>query len=454
MTMRRGMLGGLAVIGLTVIVSVAQEATPESEGSLVAQNVEITAERDLFGQVIRLAQGELINDSDSAFTAITLFAEVYNADEVLIGEGVGYPVDACGAGLLPDFALQPGDSQAFRVTLELYEPETDIDRVEVIPEAEATEAAETVSAPPLVGITTVSEQEVVSVEWLDDETLRFGIGCYQDVFTNLSWNQHNVDDGETFPIDHPSAGLVTDALIQQLGLTDPYFYNRSFLTFPLTSRRILYQDDINTVISAEPDGSFKRLIWDNLSRISLQGFTWLPEGRFLAYYFGASGEDVRYFTASAEGQRISGSVYDSLPSRIIPGPTPDGARAVIAATIDGVTGYFLQDVIFQSSELMFEAEPAGNNYPAPLYWVDEGDQRYVYIVRPEDDATLLQCYDFQSFQLSTLTTLPLQPDLQHRAWMWLSPDRDTLALAANGSNGGLWLLDLNELGRCGVGAVG
>ena len=152
----------------------------------------------------------------------------------------------------------------------------------------------------------------MAVEWIDESSLRYATGCAGDVFTNLDWTRYDLTTGDHVNILHPDDQRVTDALRNTLDLTDPYLYNRSFLTFAPTSRRLIYQTDINVVLTAEPDGSFKRLIYEDMSRHSLQGYIWLPDGRFLAYYFGAYGEEVRYFTASVEGQRISGTIHDSL----------------------------------------------------------------------------------------------------------------------------------------------
>jgi hypothetical protein len=45
-------------------------------------------------------------------------------------------------------------------------------------------------------------------------------------------------------------------------------------------------------------------------------------------------------------------------------------------------------------------------------------------------------------------TLPLSLNSQSRAWTWLSPDGYMLALGANGTNGGLWLVDLSAFDVC------
>lgn len=426
----------------------------QQDGDLAVQSVAIVSELDALRQHVLLARGELRNQGETAYADVTLSADVYDAAGEVIGEGFGFLVNACGTALPPGFALQPGESQLFSVTLEVFEPTDVPERVDVIASGSPTAPAEDELPADLVGITPVSDLEVVAVEWIDGETLRFGVGCAGSVFTNLDWYSYTLAGGETVPVEHPDTARVTQALLDTLGLSDPLIYNQSFLTFSPTARRLVYQNDLHMVQSAEPDGSFRRLIFDDLARHTLQGLIWLPEGRFLAYYFGAYGETVRYFTASVEGQRISGSVHEVLPSLIVPGPTRDGARVVIAANVDGVTGYYLKDAFYLDNELLFEGQPPGNNYPAPLYVVDDAGQRFIYIVRDVNATPLLQCFDMQTRQLSDLTVLPLAIATEERAWTWLSPDRRYIALAANGVNGGLWLVEPEAFGGCGAPLAG
>lgn len=426
----------------------AQQDLPTLTDALQAEAVEVVTTTDVFGQSVITAVGLLRNTSESAYADVTLFAEVVDAAGTVIGEGVGFLVNQCGAGLLPGFALQPQTAQRFSVVLELYADGAEIARVDVLPQATAVAPSPALVPEELAGITRISGEEVVQVEWIDERTLRFGVGCDQDVFTALDWYDYALDTATITPTVHPRAAAVTDALLTQLGLADPVLLNRSFLTFSPTSRRILYQDDINTLLSAEPDGSFKRLIWDNLARFSLHGYLWLPEGRFVAYYYGAYGEDVRYFTASVDGQRISASAYDVLPSRIIPGATPDGGKVIIAATVDGVTGYYLKDAFYPANELLFEGDSPGNNFPAPLYGVNAANEAAILLVRLVNEVPTLQCFDMQTRALETLTALPIRLSFDDRAWMWLSPEAGQAALAANGPLGGLWLVDLPLLGGC------
>jgi hypothetical protein len=120
-------------------------------------------------------------------------------------------------------------------------------------------------------------------------------------------------------------------------------------------------------------------------------------------------------------------------------------RVVIGGTFDDVTGYFLTSAMSNSSELLFEGEVPGNNYPAPLYVPQAWGTAHIYIVRPVKGEPLLQCFNRDTGELSTLTTLPIRLTDADRAWTWLSPDLAYMALAANGLNGGLWLVDLLKI---------
>ena len=437
----------IILIFVTSLTVIGQEDTTDSD--LLVDGNAVVAQLNAFDQVVLTAEGQIVNQSETiAYQNVTIFADVYDANDEIIGEGFGFLVNECGTGLLPSFALQPDSSQSYAVTLEIFEEDADIERIELFPEGSATDATENRIPEDLVGITQISDQEVVNVEWIDPTSFRYAVGCHSDVFTNQECSQHSLGNANPFGIQHPRAEEVTQALLAQLGLTDPALYNRSFLTFPLTARRIIYQTDLNVMLSSEPDGSFKRLIYEDLARISLQGFIWLPEGRFLAYYFGAYGEDVLYFTASVEGQRISAFVYDTVRSTIVPGPRQDGARAVIATTIDDVTGYYSVDTAFGGTELLFEGESPSNNYPAPIYATNDAGEVFIYLVRDNEDDAVLQCFDLQTRELNTLAALPLQLTTEDRAWTWLSPDNSRIALAANGVDGGLWLINVQALGGC------
>jgi hypothetical protein len=434
-TLKRILSAFVLIFLMTTCGIVAQQVLP----GLKVDDFEVVTRPDAFGAETLFAEGVMVNSDDVAYENISLYAEVYNGTE-MVGEGFGYPVNACGTGLL-QFALQPGEEQTFSVSLELYEDGAAYNRVEIIPEASETTPRESETELPSA-IAQATEREVVSVEWIDETNLRYGVGCDADVFSNWQWFQYDVAEGVSFPIAHPRAEFITPAMLQQVGLTDPELFRRSYLSFHPNDTRMVYQTDLNTVITAERDGSFKRIIYDNLSRVSLHGFQWLPEGRFLAYYYGAYGDPVRYYTASLLGQRISDTVYEVIPSQTLPGSTPDGARVVIGGTINEQTGYFLSSTIGTNVELLFEAELPGNNYPAPILVPQEGGVFYIYIVRPVGGQTELQCFNTGTRNLTPITPLPLTLTQDDRAWTWLSPQRTTMALSASGQDGGLWMVDL------------
>lgn len=436
--------------------------TAAQDDALTTENVEIVARADAFGVVTLAAEGDLSNTGETGYTRISLFAEVYDARDMLIGEGFGYPVTECGEALLSHFVLNPDHTQAFSVSLELYDDyETiedaldAIDRVDIVPQFEETEP--TVSErPQLDGIVQISDQEVVALEWLDERSVLFGVGCANAVFTELDWYDYTLNTrAAPRPTEHPDAQFITETFLRVTGINqrtqtgageDPSLYFRSFLTPSPTARRIIYQNDLNVLISAEPDGSFRRIIDDNLYRNSLQGFVWLPEGRFVAYYFGAYGEPVQYITATVDGQRYSAGLSASIPSFTVPGGTDDARRVIITAEIDGVTGYYLRSVVNTADiQLLFETdEYPGNNWPAPLWLQTESNDAFIYLAREIDGEARLQCFNMQDRELSDLAPLPLRLTDTERAWWWLSPDRATIALGANGVEGGLWAIDLSE----------
>jgi hypothetical protein len=440
--MRRGLL--LVICALITTGSAAAQ-----DGGLAVEAVEILPELDIYGQEVWYAEGLLVNRGADAYTGITLLAEVYDAADNLIGEGFGYPVNACLAGLLPDFALQPGASQPFAAALELYEGDAgDIARVEILPQAQPT--APQPDAPAAIpGIVPVTRREVVNVEWINDANLRYGAGCRRDLFTAWDWYAYNLDmDGEE-AVSHPAAEAVaSEAMLRQIGLTEPLLLNRSFLTFDPGGRRMVYQGELNTVVTAEPDGSFKRVLFDGLANRTLQGFQWLRDGRFLAYYYGAYGDPVLYFTADVNGQTLSEAPENADPSLIVPGASPDGTRIVLAAEVGGVTGYYLKRAAYDGLDLLFEAEPPGNNWPGPLFRQDEDGATFVYAALPGEGQARLACFNLQSRRLNDLSPLPLRLTGDARGRWWLSPDNRHIALAADGTDGGLWLVSLDELPAC------
>jgi len=349
--------------------------------------------------------------------------------------------------------LQPGAAQGFSVTLELYEEDATVDRVEVIPQGTPTDAQADATPTLITGITPVSEREVINVEWLDPQTMRFAVGCTRDLFTQWTWFDYNVATGVQQQTTHPKADLINNAsavMLTQLELDEPLDIQNAGFSFHPTGRRMVYQNDRNSFLSAEADGSFRRLLADRLFNRTLQGVMWLRDGVFLAYYYGAQGDPVLYFTANVEGGILSEHPADTLPSLIVPGASPDGSRIILAATINDVTGYYLKQAPYpNTAELLFEADPPGNNWPPPIYWRPPDDSpRVIYIARPVDGEARLQCFNLTTRQLRDLSPLPLQLATDERASWWLSPDNQRIALAANGLHSGLWMIELSAFESC------
>ncbi len=436
----------------------SDQALPGACETLTAQGLAVedpavTSRPDAYGRDVPYLSGMLVNNGTTAYTNISLSANVFDEQEQPIGDGSGYLVNACGAGLLPDFILQPGDRQNFEIPLELDDTDSTVAHSEVTPDATAADAAEVTEEATTVGITHVTDQEVVDVEWIDNGSLRFGAGCDRALFTELNWSSYTVGTQVIAATTHPHVEDVTDALRQRLKLTDNVLLEHSMLTFSPQGDRLVYQGDKNIFNTAQQDGTYPRTLYSDLYNRTLQGILWLQDSRFLAYFFGAYGDPVYYFTATEQGQPISLPPAQGLPSDIVPGASPDGRQAVIAGTFFEKAGYYLASLVTNNDpQLLFEANPAGNNYPAPLFRVDPGDDPHnrIYIARPVDDAAHIQCYNLTEQKLYDLGALPLQISTDERAWWWLSPDNQWIALAANGVNGGLWTIALANLPTCGI----
>ena len=414
----------------------------QDKPALLLTETRIGTQPDGFGGERPIVTGEVFNHGADAYTNVSVLVEAVDDDGEMIGEGFGFLVDACGTALL-DYALMPGGVQGYSAPFELFE-EGDVASVRVSVEAEANAP----NWPPVVDspmVTLIARGEVVMLEWLDEETLIYGVGCEGRVFTELDWQRYDLANHAVSEIEHPDAAKVTPemiarsdaALITQSGEQDPQLFYSSRMSFPPGARRIVYQNDLHTIFSAEPDGSFKRLIHDKLRRHSLRGFVWARDADvFLAYYFGSYGEPVRYFSADVGGQMLMGRLEELTPSLTVPGPAEDGLATVVGWRRGDVSGYYL-NYAFGGSELLFEAELPGNNYPAPIV---AGD--LVYVIRPVEGVPTLQCYDRRRGQLATVTALPLQLTRAARAWAQLSPAGGRLAVAMNGTEGGVWWVDL------------
>ncbi len=465
--MLRGLLRLTLLISLCFATAAAAQDTPDSP--LLIESPQVVTRTDPFGVERQAAVGTLRNTStDTAYANLVIYADLLDADGTPVGEGFGGLVNACGTGLPPDFALQPGQAAQFALRLELYDAD-DFDDIAYFPEGSAQDPEPVNPFLNFADLTTVTRDEVVMVEWLTppdnagDEfpDLRYATGCDADAFTFWDWTVYDVDTGTARALNaHPQAANITEDFLERAELSDPTIYRRSYISFHPDATRAIYQTALNTVLTIEPDASFKRLLLDDLGRFSLHGFIWMPDGLFLAYYYGAYGEPVRYFTGSVAGQVISQDVPNVTPSLTVPGPTPSGAQVVIGAEIDGVPGYYLSATTGASTTLLLAVDSIeslpGNHYPAPLYVPDPAGDR-VYIVRPGDSAAApprLVCVrrgDAQTdpeTRAQVLTNLPLRLTPDDRAWAWLSSDGTTLALAANGIHGGLWLVDLTQYAGC------
>lgn len=445
------MLFSLLVFALLSMLAAPAVARAQDEPELLLSNTRVGTQADGFGGERPVVSGDIYNYGSQAYANINLLVDAYDADGELIGEGFGFLVDACGTALL-GYALPPEGLQAFSAPFELFE-DGSVANVQVRIKADAVdhrpEPAATSPASRLI-----ARAEAVQLQWLDDETLLYGAGCAGAVFTELEWWRYSVPDHALSLTEHPAAQHINApmiersgaAMITQSGDQNPDLFYGSQMTFPLKARRIVYQNDLHTILSAEPDGSFKRLIHDALHKHSLRGFIWAEKPSvFLAYYFGAYGEPVHYFTGDVEGKMLMGRLEDLEPSLTVPGPAADGLSAVVGWRIDDREGYYLR-YAYGSRELLFEAALPGNNYPAPIV-TRPGERRLIYVIRDVDGVPSLQCFDRGTKELRTLTPLPLRLTRGSRAWSALSPGGSKLALAANGTDGGVWWVDV--AGGCG-----
>lgn len=434
---------------------IAQEATQEP----LAEGLHIVSaapeeQQDIYGQNIQVAVGEVLNNTETPYANLLLSAQVFDADGEQIGEGFGYLVDICGAGLLPDYVLPPAHSQRFNIPLELYENDAEIDTIQVTAEGEPIPADAAIEEDS-GAITQISDQEVINVIWEGPRSLDYAIGCPRDLESEWSWHRYNRISQRDQAVDYASAELITPELLEILNLTDPLIYQNSRLSFAPGGTRLVYQDRVNRFYTAATDGRFQRQIFGSLNNRSLQTIEWLDDDRFIARYFGAYGDPVLYFTADAEGRALSLAPANNRASVIMPGASRDGRRVIIAGTFDtdageNILGYYIHVVTNGFFELLFEAEPPGLNYPQPVPIVDveAGVVSHVFVVRPVDGENMLQCFNRGEGTLTNITPVPLQLADGDRSGMWLSPDGTTMAIAATGANGGLWLVNLLTLPHC------
>ncbi len=437
----------LLIVLLTVFGARGQAQTDD----LTAEDVQIVNAVGDFGQPVVEAVGHLVNGSSAnAYTNIQLEAEVYDAHDALIGQGIGVLVNACGVGLLPDYALQPGAAQRFMVPLELTEGDADVARLEVRAVGEALEPSPT--GPLEAGITQITDEEAVYVEWVDPESFRYATGCETDLFSHWTWYTFDTAAGESEPMVAPHAEDANDEMRRRLELSDDAVFAHSMLRYTPDGERFVYQNERNDFLTASLEGTFRRGLYNDLNNRTLRGIYWQPNERFLAYYFGAYGDPVYYFAADAEARVISPPLAQNPPSVTVPGYSRDGRRIIVSGEYDNGLGYYLYVATNGFFELQFLAEPPGNNYPAPIPLAIPDSEliSYIYVARQVDEQAQLQCYNRSDNQLHDLAPLPLRLADDERAWWWLSPDNTRIALAADGVSGGLWLIDLTALPDCGA----
>ena len=441
------MIFAMRLLTLMLMLLSVSLAAAQDRPKLMPVAVEIGRQPDGFGGEMPVVRGALFNHGAEAYRDVSIYVEALDAGDLVIGEGFGYLVDACGTALL-DYALPANGTQTYSAPFELF-AEGDVANIRLSIDARETELelAPLAEAP---AVQQIADGEVVMLEWLEGQTLIYGVGCAGDVFTELDWWRYDFVSGELSQIAHPDAARVTPemleladvTLVSQSGERNPDLFYNSRLTFSPSARRVVYQNDLHSIYSAEPDGTYRRVIHRFLHRHSLRGFIWSRNaGVFLAYYFGSYGEPVYYFTADVDGQMRS-AWLENLPASVtVPGPAPDGYAAVVGKQDDGVSGYYWQG-LYGDAELLFEADLPGNNYPAPV--VTGGE---IYLVRPLEETPTLQCYSRRTGELRTISALPVRLTRAARAWMWLSPDGGKLALGMNGVDGGLWWVDTG--GGCG-----
>lgn len=437
----------LALASLALFIS--QPAGAQTPAPPVPIDLALVETTGIFGQPVTAVRGRLRNVADGvAFSSISVRAEVYNASGEVIGEGFGTAVDECGATWGPAFALPPEATTGFDVQVETFAEGT-IRRAELFVEAESAPVAEPEPLPD--GIRRLADGEVIEVEWIDARRLRFAIGCERLPFTEWAWAEMNVQTGRATAITHPQASAVTEALRARIGAASPEDFEHAFIRFTPAGDRLLYQDRVNTLLSATADGAAIRQVMTNLFNRTLQRITWGSDDRFLATYFGGFGDPVLYYTATARGQRISPTTLSNRASQIVPGISRDANRAIIAGDFADGLGYYL--VVFNNNffDKLFDATPPGNNYPAPIPIVDAttGLVTRVYAAIDDDDgAPALWCFNREVGTLTRLAPLPFRLAQEESAVWWLAPDDATVALAANGVGAGLWHIDLAAMPEC------
>jgi hypothetical protein len=451
----------LVCVGLWAVRLVSAQAD-----HFLIDQLKVITRLDVYGVEEQALSGRITNVSQEAYDGVVLMGEVLDDAGQVLGEVFGYTVNACGVALLDD-PLQPEETASFLLPIDWYDefdPNNPPTRFDLRASGTPITADRDRTPEGMRGVTAISADEVVAVDWAADDVLLYGVGCERDLFTTYEWRRYDLISGrkDVLPA-HPNATYITPALIDAIGVQtpsadrsgrNPALLERSFLTVIPNTTRIIWQNDRNDLFTADREtGLGRRLIHRYLHQYSLRGFLFTPENNLLAYYFGAYGEPVRYITANADGRLISQVVTVNPPSNTVPGVWYDGQRVIISGTFDGMTGYFNQAARGFTRELLFEVAPEelpGNHYPAPAYFRRDMNTRYLYVIRPLGGQAWLQCYHYEGRALHDLTPLPLQLATDERAWSWVSPDGAHLAVAANGRHSGLWLVDLTAFEACPV----
>lgn len=442
---RRALLLAMALAGLALTAAAQETVTP-----LIPIDVEIVERIGMFDQPEQIVEGQLVNDGSAAYAEISVTAEAYDADDALIGEGFGVLTNACGAGLL-DAVIFPGESARFSAPLELFETDAEIDRVEIVVSAALSEVDPMPPDDLVPGLRTIFTGEAVMVEFWGEEGTLFASGCLRDPFYEWTWYRVDSDQEGYTEVEHPRTERIDPELLQRrLLLRDDLAWENAFIRFMPDGFRFVYQDHVNTMYTAAAPGAAIRALHSRLNSYTLQGIYWLPQGRFLAYHYGAFGDQVIYFTADVDGRLISPSPLQNPPSAIVPGVSTDGRRVVIAGDYEDGTGYYLYVVTNGFFEKLFSVEPPGNNYPAPLLLTDLEDNLVtrVYFAQRVDDQARLTCFNRGTGELFDMGALPIRLAQDERAWMWVTPEDDQFILAANGQHGGVWAIDRAALPPC------
>ncbi|GEM_PF-325035 len=453
----------VCLFAVTVACGQDAEATPAVEDApLIAEAVEVVAGVGMFDQPIQTVEGRLINVSATAQGVGSIRADAFDRTDRVIGVGVGVSINACGVGLL-DVTLNPGESVGFSAPLELFEGNARVARVAI----SADSADVTADEPPadlVPGARQLFAGEAVTVEFHDQLGMLFAAGCGRDPLWEWAWYRYPLDgrtraNSAPEAIVYPTLNETTpEALAARLRFNDEAIWRSAFVRFAPDSRRFVFQDAVNTVYTATIPGALLRPLHTRLNNRTLQDIYWLPDGRFMATYYGAFGDSVIYFTADVEGRFISNAPQQYPPSEIVPGVTADARRVIVAADFTNMNGaagstgtghgYYLLVLTTGFYEKLFDADAPGNNYPNPVPVTDPVENLVTQVYVPLEVAgqARLSCFDRAAGTLTDLGALPFRLTDEERARMWLTPDGAALVIAVSGRRGGVWLLEIAMLG--------